>query len=128
MIVGKVWYNKRMNVRELKEELKALNLEYGKMKTLLKEERKEFGIELNRRKQELMKKIFEAEAAEEEAEVPAIDISATGAVNKKVPVVSRGTKHPLMTELDRIVEIYSGMGFNVMSRGSWTMNFICSRA
>ena len=104
-----------MNIRELKEKLKALNLEYGKIKDLPREKRKEFGIRLNQRKQKLLDELAEATTAELAAETGgAIDVTAAGPENGGVPTIPRGTKHPLMTELDRVIEIYSGMGFNVM--------------
>lgn len=103
-----------MNIVELREQLKALNLEYVKMKTLSLERRKAFGIKLNERKQELLRKIAEAEAEKDEAMVVPLDITAPGEANRELPKISRGSKHPLMTELDRVIDIYSRMGFNVM--------------
>ena len=103
-----------MNIVELKEQLKALNLEYVKMKTLSLERRKAFGIKLNEQKQELLRKIAEAEAEKDEAMVIPLDITAPGEANKKLPRIPRGSKHPLMIELDRVIDIYSRMGFNVM--------------
>lgn len=103
-----------MNIVELREQLKALNLEYVKMKTLSLERRKAFGIKLNERKQELLRKIAEAEAEKDEAMVVPLDITAPGEANRELPKIPRGSKHPLMTELDRVIDIYSRMGFNVM--------------
>ena len=103
-----------MDIVELKKELKALNLEYGKIRTIAAEKRKEFGIQLNKKKQEILWRIAEAEAEAEEAEISEIDRTAPGAANLPLPKVERGSKHPLMTELDRVIDIYSRMGFNVM--------------
>lgn len=99
---------------ELKKELKALNQEYAKIKTLPSEERRDFGVKMNEKKQELLRKIAEAEAEEEDAEVEALDITAPGEANGELPKIAKGSKHPLMTELDRVIDIYSRMGFNVI--------------
>lgn len=101
-------------IENLKNELKALNAEYVKMKDLSPEERKSFGAELNKKKQSILKKIAEAEAAAESANVAPIDITAPAAPNEKIPEIKRGSKHPLMTELDRVIDIYSRMGFDIM--------------
>lgn len=103
-----------MDLESLKNELKAINAEYAKMKDLSKEDRKSFGIELNEKKQSILKKIAAAEAEAASAEVKPIDITAPSAPNKSIPKIPRGTKHPLMTELDRVIDIYSRMGFNIM--------------
>ncbi|MBQ3409803.1 phenylalanine--tRNA ligase subunit alpha, partial [Candidatus Saccharibacteria bacterium] len=78
------------------------------------EERKSFGAELNQKKQTILKQIAEAEAAAESASVEPIDITAPTAPNSPVPSIKRGSKHPLMTELDRVIDIYSRMGFDIM--------------
>ncbi len=98
----------------LKAELKGLGKEYAKMKTLLEEERKAFGIKINEKKQNLLKQIAAAEAALESENIEPIDITAPSAPNEKIPEIKQGSKHPLMVELDRVVEIYRNMGFNVM--------------
>ena len=104
-----------MEIEKLKEKLKLLNQEYGKMKTIPREERKAFGVELNRKKQELLLKIKQAEEAAEEAEVESLDITAPFDINATESSVNKnGSKHPLMTELDHIVDIYQAMGFSVM--------------
>jgi len=99
---------------EIKQKLKALGAEYAKIKTLAPEERKAFGEELNAKRQELLKELSEAEAAEEEAEVGPIDITAPAGPNKGLPKLKRGSKHPLMTELSRLLDIYSRMGFDII--------------
>lgn len=98
----------------LKNELKDLNTEYAKIKTLPQEERGEFGRRMNLRKQEIMQRIKQAELAEIDASLTAIDVTAPCAPNNNIPSVKLGSKHPLMTELDRVIKIYSSMGFDVM--------------
>lgn len=97
-----------------KSELKQLNSEYAKIKTLPPEERGKFGREMNAKKQEILAHIAAAEAEAESASVTPIDISAPSAPNQPIPRIARGSKHPLMTELDRVIKIYAGMGFDVM--------------
>lgn len=101
-------------VEKLKAELKSLTAEYAKIKSLPPEERKDFGIKMNQKKQTLLAQITEAEAAEESANIEPIDISAPTAPNQPLPELKKGSKHPLMTELDKIIDIYAGMGFDVM--------------
>lgn len=101
-------------VEKLKVELKNLNSEYAKIKTLPPEERGEFGRTMNAKKQALLEKIAAAEAAAENANISPIDISAPCAPNTAMPNIPRGTKHPLMVELQKVIDIYSSMGFDVM--------------
>lgn len=103
-----------LSVEEIKGQLKALNAEYAKIKTIPPEERKSFGQELNKKREELQKKLQEALDAAESENIEPIDITAPTAPNQSLPNIPRGSRHPLMTELDRVLEIYSRMGFNVM--------------
>lgn len=103
-----------LSVEEIKGQLKALNAEYAKIKTIPPEERKSFGQELNKKREELQKKLQEALDAAESDNIEPIDITAPTAPNQPLPNIPRGSRHPLMTELDRVLEIYSRMGFNVM--------------
>lgn len=97
-----------------KNELKNLNVEYAKIKTLPPEERGEFGRQMNAKKQEILAKIAELESAAESENLTPIDISAPAAPNEPLPEIPRGTRHPLMAELDRVANIYAAMGFDVM--------------
>lgn len=103
-----------MELEKLKQALKTLNLEYGKIKTLPQEERKAFGQEINRKKNELLAKIEQVEAKESSVELTAIDLTAPMAENSQPPKLCFGSKHPLMVELDKVIEIYANMGFEVM--------------
>lgn len=102
------------NIEQLKAELKALNQAYLTIKTLPSAKRKEFGQELNQKKQELLSQIQAATAAAELVDISPIDLSAPAAPNQSLPEIKRGTKHPLMVELDRVIEIYQRMGFEVI--------------
>lgn len=101
-------------LEKLKSELKNINAEYAKIKTLPTAERGEFGRQMNAKKQTILAKIAAAEEALESENIEPIDISAPCAPNQPLPEVKLGTKHPLMVELDRVISIYSDMGFNVM--------------
>ena len=102
------------DIDKIKQELKKLNLEYAKIKDLAPEERKDFGIKLNKKREELNRKLQEAIDSAEAGEVSPIDITAPTGINQDVKSIPRGTRHPLMTELDTVAEIYNKMGFNVI--------------
>lgn len=101
-------------LEKLKIELKGMGKEYAKIKTLPEEKRKAFGEKINLKKKELLAKIAELEAAAESEEIKPIDLTAPTGINCSVPVSRQGSRHPLTTELERVVEIYSRMGFSVM--------------
>ncbi len=100
----------------LKQELKKLNLEAAKIREVAAEKRAEFGRKINAQKQEILRQIAEAEREALAGEVEAIDITAPCGVNEALPEfysVEQGSRHPLMTELDKVAEIYQMMGFNI---------------
>ncbi len=101
-------------VEKIKNELKSLNSEYAKIKTLPKEERKSFGEALNKKREKLEQDLRAALDAAESEDVLPIDITAPAAENSKIPTIKKGSKHPLMTELEKVLDIYSHMGFNIM--------------
>lgn len=101
-------------LEKLKAELKTINAEYAKIRELPPEQRGDFGREMNLKKQKILSAIAQAEEALESQNVAPIDISAPAAPNENIPTIPAGSEHPLMTELDRVIQIYSNMGFNVM--------------
>ena len=104
-------------LEKLKLELKKLNAEYAKVKDIPAEKRGDFGRELNAKKSEILEKMRQAEEAALDTEVLPLDITAPCAPNEALPEVYsifQGSKHPLMTELDRVINIYQLMGFDVM--------------
>ncbi|MBQ6461519.1 phenylalanine--tRNA ligase subunit alpha [Candidatus Saccharibacteria bacterium] len=104
-------------LEKLKLELKKLNAEYAKIKEVPAEKRGEFGRELNAKKADILERMRLAEEAMMDAEVLPLDITAPCAPNESIPEtysVFQGSKHPLMTELDRVVKIYQLMGFDVV--------------
>jgi phenylalanyl-tRNA synthetase alpha chain len=96
-------------------ELKAL---FSELPQLPAEERAEFGKEINLLKSELSEMVAEAE--DKTAEKPAIDVTAPFDVN--VPASKRpgplpasaGSRHPLMTEMETILDIFYRMGFTAV--------------
>ena len=104
-------------LEKLKLELKSLNSEYAKIKDVPPEKRGEFGQELNAKKNAILEKIKQAEEALLDAEIVPLDITAPCSANEPLPEVYsvfQGSEHPLMTELDRVTEIYQLMGFDVV--------------
>lgn len=96
-------------------ELKAL---YAEIPTLKPEERGAFGKEINQLKQELDKLI---EAHQEQAEaLDPIDVTAPFDTNvlpqsrPKLLGVENGSKHPLMSELEKVLAIFYRMGFTAV--------------
>ncbi len=103
-------------LQELKNELKKLGAEYAKIKDLPADQRADFGKQLNIKKQQLNAEIAAAEAAAEQEDVAPLDISAPCDINGQMPeflTADFGSKHPLMTELDRVIAIYQSMGFDI---------------
>jgi len=96
-------------------ELRAL---YAEIPQLPADQRGMFGKELNELRAELQQLV---DAAGEEAEkLPPIDVTAPFDIN--VPADKRpsllpsqtGSKHPLMTELEQVLDIFYRMGFNAV--------------
>ena len=104
-------------IAALKDELKAINLEYAKIKEIPVSSRAEFGKQINQKKQAILAQIAEAEAAALEVDVEPLDITAPCDLNCQLPELLRaadGSEHPLMTELDRVISIYQSMGFDIV--------------
>lgn len=104
-------------LESLKAELKSLNQEYAKIREISPEERGEFGRKLNEKKMAILEQIRAVEEAGMDAEVVAIDVTAPCGANEPLPDLypaTRGTRHPLMVELDKVLSIYQLMGFDVV--------------
>jgi phenylalanyl-tRNA synthetase alpha chain len=93
---------------------------YGKIATIPGDRRREFGQAVNVVKVELEQIIERLESEKESASVVAIDVTAPFGVNApgdKRPQLlptEQGTTHPLMTELERMIEIFTRMGFEAI--------------
>lgn len=103
-------------IERLKQELKKLNLEAGKIREIAAERRAEFGRKINAKKQEILAHIAEEEKKALDVVAEPLDVTAWSGINEPLPELYstlQGSRHPLMTELDRVVEIYQMMGFDV---------------
>ena len=103
-------------LEKLKQELKAINKEAASIREMPKEKRAEFGRKINEKRQDVLDRIKQAERALLDVEVEPIDVTAWSGVNEELPEfypVEMGSRHPLMTELSRVCEIYQLMGFDV---------------
>jgi phenylalanyl-tRNA synthetase alpha chain len=89
----------------------------GKIKDLPKDKRADYGKQLNQLKAELTAVIKDLENRKMNAAVEAIDVSAPYAPNAaegkrpQLLTADKGSGHPLMNELQKIVEIWRSMGF-----------------
>jgi phenylalanyl-tRNA synthetase alpha chain len=96
-------------------ELKAL---YDEIPQLKPEQRAGFGKEINQLKAELQKLIDESQGEAEVVEP--IDVTAPFDVNTpedkrpKILTADKGSKHPLMTELESVLDIFARMGFTTV--------------
>ena len=104
-------------IDKLKRQLKELNQEYKKIGSLDPKDRAAFGQKINAEKQKILAEIEKIENAALDEEVEALDITAPCAPNQEIPellTAEHGSRHPLMTELDRVIEIYQSMGFDIV--------------
>ena len=106
-----------VELEKLKAELKSINAEASKIRGLPADERAEFGKKINAKRTAVLEKIAEAEKRALDVDAEPIDVTAFSGVNEPMPEfypTKMGSKHPLMTELDRVVDIYQLMGFDVI--------------
>lgn len=113
--------NKRLNELKNKADiLKAVELKalYAEIPQLPPEDRGNFGKEINTLKTELEARI--AEHQEQAEALPPIDVTAPFDVNtpreQRPSLLSaeNGTIHPLMRELNKVVDIFTRMGFTAV--------------
>lgn len=102
------------SLSQLKQQLTNLNQEYAKISSIPADQRKDFGLKLNQQKQAILNKIEALESAEKFPKLPALDITAPANLNQPLPTLKQGTKHPLMVELDNVIDIYAKMGFDIV--------------
>ncbi|MBR2741951.1 phenylalanine--tRNA ligase subunit alpha [Candidatus Saccharibacteria bacterium] len=104
-------------IESLKQELKRINVEASGIRDLPAEKRAEFGRKINAKRQEVLARIAEIEKALLDVDAEPIDVTAWSGVNEPMLEfypAEMGSAHPLMTELDRVTEIYQTMGFDVV--------------
>lgn len=93
----------------------ALKGLYAQIPQLPEQQRAAFGKEINQLKQELERRIDAA--ADEQSELPPIDVTSTQDVNADVPALlpkSQGSKHPLTSEIETMLDIFYRMGFTAV--------------
>lgn len=93
-------------------ELKAL---YDQIRTLEPVERGTFGQELNQLRADLQAKV--AAATAEVSALPPLDVTAPFDVNSTAPTLlpsEHGSMHPLMSEMNRVLEVFLRMGFTAV--------------
>lgn len=87
----------------------------GEIKTLPPEDRAAAGKQLNELKQSLVAAIDERQAELDEASLAPIDVTAPWDVNGALPSLlptEHGTRHPITMEIEKIVDIFTRMGFD----------------
>ena len=92
-------------------ELKGL---YAQLLKLPASERAEYGQKINALKKHLEAEIEKREEALQTADLDPIDVTAPFDVNSPLPDLlptNQGTIHPLNTELARVIDIFTRMGF-----------------
>ncbi len=104
------------NPREILKsaELKQL---YGEIKNIAPENRAEYGQKINDLKSVLDSAIIDRESNLRNSEVEQIDITAPFDINaSKVNLLpaEQGTQHPLTTEIENVIDIFTRMGFEAI--------------
>jgi phenylalanyl-tRNA synthetase alpha chain len=90
---------------------------YQIIPTLPEKDRKTFGRKINELKKEITQYIANLENQKADLIAEPLDITAPCDINQPIPAVSpatAGSRHPLMVEMDRIIDIYSRMGFSTV--------------
>lgn len=107
------------NLENKADILRAIELRslFDELKTLPSEQRGPFGKEVNQLRQELEQLV--RDHAEKAHALPAIDVTAPFDVNSagaRPTLLSsqQGSRHPLMTELDAVLDIFVRMGFDAV--------------
>ncbi len=93
-----------------------LGVLYARIKDLPAGERAAFGAEVNQLKQEVESWVNSSHLATSTSQ-PAIDVTAPFDINSEKPSIftsDQGSKHPLMSELEKILDIFSRMGFTAL--------------
>lgn len=87
---------------------------YAQIPSLSPEERGSAGRQINQLKNELEEAVEGREAELEAVSLDSIDVTAPMDANAQLPQLlsaEQGTIHPLMREIERVVEIFNRMGF-----------------
>lgn len=118
--VAKLLKTRVENLENKAEILRAVELRalYAEIPTLPEQERAQFGKEINKLKKELEDQIasFHLPSSNPQPiDVTApFDVNTTHETRPKLLPVELGSIHPLMRELDRVLEIFRNMGFTAI--------------
>lgn len=96
------------------EEIRSL---YATIASLAPEERSQFGKAVNGLKNELGKAVEAREVELENVAIEPLDVTAPWDTNSPRPALlptEQGTRHPLTLELERVVDIFTRMGFEAI--------------
>lgn len=96
------------------DEIKRL---YATIPTLEPTERSAFGMAVNELKIELEKAVLAREATLENELIAPIDVTAPWDSNATQPALlptEQGTRHPLTVEIERVIDIFTRMGFDAI--------------
>ena len=118
--VAKVLLERLAGLTDKAEILRAIELKalFDELKTLPPEQRAAFGKEVNALRMDLQRVVDEQQSPD--TALPPIDVTAPFDIN--VPAGKRpallpsedGSKHPLMTELEQVLDIFYRMGFTAV--------------
>ena len=90
---------------------------YGQITTLPPEERGAFGREVNQLKLAVEAAVESRQSEIEDSEVQALDVTAPWDLNAgpvELLPTENGTQHPLTTELENVIDIFTRMGFEAV--------------
>lgn len=117
--VAELLIGRAANLENKADILRAIELRslFDELKTLPSEQRGPFGKEVNQLRQELEQLV--RDHAENAHALPPIDVTAPFDVNSagaRPTLLSsqQGSRHPLMTELDAVLDIFVRMGFEAV--------------
>ncbi len=90
---------------------------YSVIGSLAPEERATFGQRVNELKKAIDEAVVKRQEALDSAEVVALDVTAPWGENESAPELlptELGATHPLMSELERVIDIFTRMGFEAI--------------
>ena len=90
---------------------------YGQLKNLSADQRGPFGKAVNELKVELENQVLVREGSIDNADVERIDVTAPWDVNGRpieLILTQQGTQHPLTTEVEAVIDIFTRMGFQAI--------------
>lgn len=90
---------------------------YGSIGSIPAEEKANFGRQVNELKKAVEQAINKREQAQDSASIEQLDVTAPWGENASLPPLlptEHGTQHPLIQELDEVINIFTRMGFQAV--------------